>query len=125
MELAMAERRKSVRSRTYFRGVIAFNKRASTMDCQVRNFSPAGARVALANAVAIPDQFDLTISRKERSFRARMVWRGADEAGIAFLGECAETVPVPLDWAKRLRESEAEKAALRQRVAQLTEGGAI
>jgi hypothetical protein len=121
----MAERRKSVRWRTYLGGVIAFNKRASTMDCQVRNFSPAGARVALTNAAVIPDQFDLTIVRKECSFRARTVWRGANEAGVAFLSEYAQAVPVPLEWAKRLRECEAEKAALRQRVAQLTESGAI
>lgn len=121
----MAERRKSVRSRTYFGGVIAFNKRASTMNCQVRNFSSAGARVALASTTVIPDRFDLTIVRKERSFRARMVWRGADEAGVVFLSEYAETVSAPLDLAKRLRACEAEKAALRERVAQLTESGAI
>jgi hypothetical protein len=28
---------------------------------------------------------------------------------------------VPLEWAKRLRDCEAEKAALRKRIAQLTE----
>ena len=120
----MAERRKSVRSRTYLGGVIAFNKRASTMDCHVRNFSPAGARVAFTNAAVIPDQFDLTIGRHDRSFQAHMVWRGLNEAGVAFLSEYTQAVPVPLEWAKRLRECEAEKATLRQRIAQLTESSA-
>ncbi|MGB9397962.1 MAG: hypothetical protein WCB69_02060, partial [Pseudolabrys sp.] len=50
-----------------------------TMDCRVRDFSATGARVQLTN--------DLTIARKERSFRASMVWRSVNEAGVAFLGE--------------------------------------
>ena len=105
----MAERRKSVRSRTYLGGVIAFNKRRSTMNCYVRNISAAGARVALTNAAVIPDQFDLAIAQKERSYRARMVWRGAHEAGVAFLSEYTQDVPVPLDWVRRLRDCEPRK----------------
>jgi hypothetical protein len=120
----MIERRKRLRARTCLGGTIAFNRRKSTMDCQVRNFSPAGARVAFTNAATVPDQFDLTIARKERSFKARMVWRGANEAGVAFLGEFEQAVPIPLEWAKRLRECEAEKAALRRRIAQLTDSSA-
>ncbi|MGA7016342.1 MAG: PilZ domain-containing protein [Pseudolabrys sp.] len=59
----------------------------STMDCRVRDFSATGARVQLTNTAIVPDQFDLTIARKERSFRASMVWRSVNEAGVAFLGE--------------------------------------
>jgi PilZ domain len=124
MELAMIERRKNVRSRTYLGGTIAFNRRRSTMDCHVRNFSPAGAKIAFTNAAIIPDQFELSIGRTERSFRARIVWRGVNEGGIAFLSEYEQAVPVPLEWAKRLRDCEAEKAALRRRIAQLTDNGA-
>jgi hypothetical protein len=105
----MAERRKSDRARTFFGGMIAFNKRNSTMDCRVRDFSSTGARVHLTNTAVIPDQFDLTIARKERSFRARMVWRSVDEAGVTFLGEYNNEMPVSLDLARRLRQSEAEK----------------
>src|SRR5262249_24512673 len=101
-------RRKSVRARTYLGGVIAFNRRASTMNCHVRNLSPSGAKVAFTNAVDVPDQFDLTIGCKERSFRARMVWRGTNEAGIAFLEEYIATRVVPLEWAKRLRHPNIE-----------------
>ena len=57
------------------------------MDCRVRDFSATGARVHLTNTAIVPDQFDLTIARKERSFRASMVWRSVNEAGVAFLGE--------------------------------------
>ncbi|MGC2155435.1 MAG: PilZ domain-containing protein [Pseudolabrys sp.] len=83
----MCERGKSDRARTFLGGMIAFNKRNSTMDCRVRDFSATGARVQLTNTAIVPDQFDLTIARKERSFRASMVWRSGNEAGVAFLGE--------------------------------------
>ena len=121
----MVEKRKATRSRTLLGGVIAFNNRASTMDCQVRNFSAGGAKVIFTNTSVVPDQFDLQIARKERSFRARMVWRAPNEAGVAFLNEYNNDVPVPLELARQLRECEAEKAALRKRVAQLSEGNGI
>src|SRR4051794_10398275 len=86
----MQERRKTIRNRTYFGGVLAFNKRSSTMDCIVRNFSPEGARIAFKTAVTIPEEFDLEIRQKERAFRARLIWRRAQEAGVAFLGASAK-----------------------------------
>ena len=117
----MVEKRKTVRARTLLGGVIAFNNRASTMDCQVRNLSSVGAKVTFTNTAVVPDQFDLMIARKERSFRARMVWRASNEAGIAFVSEYNQQAPVPLDWARRLRDCEAEKTALQRRIAELTE----
>ncbi len=120
----MVERRKTVRSRTLLGGLIAFNRRKSSMDCEIRNFSPAGARLHFTNTAVIPDVFDLQIARKDRSYRARMAWRGVDEAGVEFLGEQVDAATVPLDWARRLRECESEKAALKKRVAQLSETSA-
>jgi PilZ domain-containing protein len=120
----MGERRKAARSRTLLGGVIAFNRRMSSMDCQVRNISLAGAKVTFTNTAVVSDQFDLTIAHKERSFRARMAWRSIDEAGVEFLGENENAVTVPLEWARRLQSSKVEKAALRRRVEQLSENGA-
>ena len=54
-----------------------------------------------------------------------MVWRAPNEAGVAFLNEYSKDVPVPLELARRLRECEAEKAALHKRIAQLSEGNDI
>jgi PilZ domain len=121
----MVEKRKATRARTLLGGVIAFNDRASTMDCQVRNLSIGGAKVTFSNTAVVPDQFDLKIARKERSFRARMIWRAPNEAGVAFLSEYNQDVPVPLEWAKRLRDREAENAALRKRIKQLSESGGV
>ncbi|MGC1956599.1 MAG: hypothetical protein WA683_02935 [Pseudolabrys sp.] len=47
-----------------------------------------------------------------------------NEAGVALLGEYNNEMPVPLELARRLRQSEADKAVLRNRIAQLTESGA-
>jgi len=55
--------------------------------------------------VAVPDEFDLIIQRKQTSYRARMIWRRADEAGVAFVAPAAAI--------------ETQKAALKQRVGAL------
>jgi len=116
----MQERRKSERSRTYFGGLVAFNRRRSTLDCLVRNFSCDGAKLAFSDMAVLPDRFDLMIERKERSFRARVAWQGSNEIGVVFMPEDVGAEPIPLEWAKRLRDCEAEKATLRRRVAQLS-----
>jgi hypothetical protein len=116
----MQERRKRARSRTFLGGVIAFNHRKSTMDCLVRNISDVGAKISFTNTATVPDEFDLTIKQKGRSLFARIVWRHADEAGVIFLNENVAGAPIPLDWARRLRDCEAAKAALTRRVAELS-----
>lgn len=118
----MQERRQEVRDRTFFGGVIAFNQRASTMGCLIRNLSAQGAMLALASTAVIPDKFDLTIDRKARSFRARTVWRHLDEAGVAFVEERAVAEPMPLEDVKRLRRDKAAKDALLRRVEELSTG---
>ena len=118
----MQERRQEVRERTFFGGTIAFNQRASSMGCLVRNLTSQGAMLALANSAAIPDKFDLNIDRKARSFRARTVWRRMDEAGVEFVEENVGAEPLPIETVRRLRREKAEKEALRRRVEELTTG---
>jgi PilZ domain len=118
----MQERRQEVRDRTFFGGEIAFNHRASSMACLVRNLSSQGAMLALANTATIPDKFDLNIERKARSFRARTVWRHMDEAGVEFVEEKPGAEPLPIETVRRLRREKAEKEELRRRVEELTTG---
>ena len=118
----MQERRQEVRDRTFFGGEIAFNQRASSMGCVVRNLTSQGAMLALGNSARIPDKFDLTIDRKARSFRARTIWRHMDEAGVAFVEEKAAAEPMPLEAVRRMRREKSEKEALRRRVEELTTG---
>ena len=117
----MHERRKAARSRTFFGGVIKFKQCKSAMNCAVRNYSPAGAKVTFTETDLIPDKFDLTIAKQDRSYRTRMVWRNINEAGVEFLSEQGEAVKIPLEWAKRLRQCEAENSRLRKRITRLTE----
>lgn len=116
----MQERRKNIRSRTFLGGVIAFNRQCSSMNCVVRNLSPEGAKIVFDNTLTVPDQFDLAISRQERTMRARMIWRRANEAGLVFLGSTDSEAPIPLEWARRLRQCQAEKTSLEQRLAELS-----
>ena len=115
----MGERRNSARNRTYLAGVIAFNGRASTMGCIVRNMSSGGARLNFCQGRALPDRFELTITRKDRSYQAQVAWRGADEVGVEFRNNDAA---VPLEWQRRMRKMGTENAGLRRRLATLSEG---
>ena len=58
----MDERRKVPRHRTLKAGHIAFN-RAGTIDCRVRNLSPAGACLEVASQIGIPDRLVLVVER--------------------------------------------------------------
>jgi hypothetical protein len=117
----MREKRKQARARVFLGGEIAFNKRRSTLDCCVRNISPAGAFIALDSTAVIPDEFDLSIRAQERSVRAQLIWRSADAVGVRF-AEIAGSTVVPLDYAIRLKACERENTRLRRRVADLSTG---
>ena len=116
----MQDRRKTARTRTYFGGQIEFNQRSSLMDCVVRNFSADGAKLVFTNTAAVPQEFSLSIPKQDQIFRARMVWRRANEAGVAFSTVQARPAPIPLDLVRRLRDCEAERTALQRRVEQLS-----
>jgi len=117
----MSERRKELRSRTLLGGVISFNKRRSTLECSVRNLSEKGARLEFTNTSLLPDTFDLTVVRKEATYRVNTVRRTQNAAGVQFVDARTSGV-VPLEWARKAKALEAQNEALRQRVAQLSEG---
>jgi PilZ domain len=115
----MLDRRKVHRGRCYLGGQVVFNNRFSTMDCLVRNFSEAGAKIVFTNPATIPGEFDLSI-RQRNSRRAHIVWRSETEAGVAFLPSRSSSV-VSIEAALKIRKLEAERDALVRRVAQLSE----
>ncbi len=114
----MLERRQTLRTRVIFRGHIAYNKCLSTIDCVVRNFSEDGAKIEFDNLALLPDEFDLLIAKDARSFRAKLAWRSGNQAGLTFR-PAIPMATVPLDWAQRLRRSEAEQRRLQIKMAQL------
>jgi hypothetical protein len=64
----MQDRRESVRDKVFLGGVAEINTRGSTMDCVVRNFSETGACVEFDSSARIPDEMNLTISQRGRSY---------------------------------------------------------
>lgn len=120
----MGERRKTVRFRNYLGGQIAFDNRCSGMECTIRNLSAGGARVTFSDAAVLPRDFNLAIRQKGLHARARVVWRSPTEMGLCFLAVSrhSDEKAGPSDLARRVRRLEAEKAALKQRVAQLSTG---
>jgi hypothetical protein len=115
----MRDRRKTTRTRTYLGAQIAFNQRSSVMDCLIRNFSSDGAKLLFSNSVTVPQEFDLSIPKQERTLRVRIIWRRADEVGVAICRAQSRPAPIPLDLVRRLKTCEAERATLERRVEQL------
>jgi len=116
----MGERRRIPRTRTFLGGLVAFNDRCSTMECLVRNMSRDGARLVFGGTVEIPAEFDIMIRKRGDGRRAHIVWRMEAEAGVSFAAPEERRV-VSIEAARRIRELEAEREALRKRVAQLSE----
>ena len=115
----MLERRQQPRQRVYYGGAVAFNARASTLDCVVRNFSPHGAKIEFENSAVLPDRIEFEIVRKGLSCAARLAWRDHNTAGLMFGEERERGSVVTLDWARKLRASERDNRRLKSRLDQL------
>lgn len=77
------ELRASPRQRTLKGGRIVVNDGFSTFQCTVRNLSESGARLKVASIVGIADSFQLVMD-DGRKFGCTVVWRTAEEIGVAF-----------------------------------------
>lgn len=82
----MEERRKIPRSRTYLTGRLAFNRKASTVDCVVRNLTEQGARIAFSRSNPTPADIEFCVPSRTAYRPARLVWRSETEAGLMFVG---------------------------------------
>jgi hypothetical protein len=113
----MLDRRQSVRDKVIYGGVAEINERGSTMDCVVRNISEQGACVEFDSTAKLPEQINLAIARKGRSFIARLIWRQANKVGLAFRMMTSDAPVSDLD--ERLRRSEIKKRQLQRRIKEL------
>ena len=50
----------------------------------VRNLSENGACVEVDSHERVPDEINLTIARKGRTYLAQVIWRQANRLGLAF-----------------------------------------
>lgn len=72
------------RKRVLKGGTIAFNNRASTLSCTVRDLSDTGARLRVAKGQAVPSQFDLVVEVDGLEVPCSVVWRKGEEVGVSF-----------------------------------------
>ena len=119
----MLDRRQSVRDRVILGSVASINERGSTMDCVVRNMSEGGLCVEFDQTAKLPDEMRVTITQKDCSFFARMMWRQAGRVGLAFRTMTAAGLPASADLDERLRRSEQKKRQLQRRIRELTGEG--
>ncbi len=82
--IGMEERRFDERRRTYQSATIIVPGKAP-VTCSVRNISKSGAKLALNNAKAVADEFDLQIAGERDVRRCGVVRRLDNELGIHFL----------------------------------------
>jgi hypothetical protein len=123
----LQEKRVYERVRAFLRAQIIFNNRMNTVDCIIKNYSAAGAKIALSDTLAVPAEFEVFIPAKQRTHRARLVWRDRESIGINFLEPVvkAPEAPAPAELAfegnaARLRELEVQNAELRVKIRMLS-----
>jgi uncharacterized protein YceH (UPF0502 family) len=117
----MIENRASPRLRSLLKGKLIYNNRLSTLDCVVRDISATGARLALAQHNVLPDQFELYVPLKERTYTVQVRWRAEEDIGVMFLEkqETAATASPSDDLLARIEHLEAEVTALHDILAKL------
>jgi hypothetical protein len=115
----MSDRRQSDRRKTYLGGTIVFNSNGSTINCLVRNLSANGAMIELDWFSHPPAKFYFETGK--RAYWANIAWRTARKVGLLFV-DGAGSAPelVPIEWARRLHRSKAERLQLLRQVRDLT-----
>ncbi len=80
----MDERRSSPRRRTFLGAHLKRPGGAAIGDCIVRDLSKTGARLYVAQPIALPGEIELEITKTGERFRAEVVWSTRDSYGVRF-----------------------------------------
>jgi PilZ domain len=102
----VTENRRSPRKRVLKGAIAVFNGRQSTYDCTVRDISESGCRLAVRDAMTIPETFELVIEVDGTNVPCLVVRRKASELGVMFTG------PVVQASSKRTQIVHAERPAI-------------
>lgn len=78
------DKRNAPRKRVLKGATIAFNDRASTISCSVKDISDTGARLRISKGVAVPSRFDLIIEVDGVEVPCTVAWRKGEEIGVTF-----------------------------------------
>jgi hypothetical protein len=120
-ETTMIERRSIVRHKSYMQGRVYFNRRQSSINCIIREFTNTGARLQFPQVAALPDTFEVYIASKDEYFHARAIWNKGSDVGVAWLPEGTLSLPPGNNWSAdhigdRLAKLEHEVAVLHKRL---------
>jgi len=80
----MDERRESQRHRTFLAGKVIFGANRFQIDCSVRDLSSGGARLSLADPLAVPSVFELHLPARGTVVGAEVRWRKGRQIGVMF-----------------------------------------
>ena len=107
----MMDRRREHSRRSLLGAKLSFNHRQSLFDCVIRNFSASGALLVFDDPTLLPTDFDIQVAQWIEAFRARLVWRRAEQVGVV-VNEFAP-VAVSVDDVRRARALRRENQQLR------------
>ena len=107
------ERRHERRQSAYLGGEVIYNRQRSGIDCLVRNIAPSGALIVFADRTPLPEELDLHIAQRGRTFHGRVIWRQLDRAGLAL--RPLANAEASLDSARRQLALKKQNRALRRR----------
>lgn len=86
------ERRRFARRKVLKGGRIVFNQGRSTIECQIRDLSAGGARLQVASAFGIPDEFTLAFDDGSASLLCVIRRKGPTILGVEFTSGVAPGV---------------------------------
>jgi hypothetical protein len=117
----MNEHRAIARQKSFMLGRVLFNRRQSSMDCLIRDFTKIGARLHFPETAALPDAFEIYVPSKDEYFQAHAIWHKGSDVGVAWAPE-RPPVTAPGGYQStdpigdRVARLEHEVAALRKRL---------
>ena len=78
------ERRRFLRKRTSTSSCIVYGIENLIVDCTIRDFGEAGARISVINSQSVPDSIMLLEPSSFMAFDATVKWRYGNLLGLAF-----------------------------------------
>jgi PilZ domain len=118
--LKPSDARVAVRERLFVTARISYANGAISSPCTVTQLSPTGARINVADALSLPEIFDISIPQRNFSCRARLVWREQSKAGIEFVVEAPAPEQTTADYQEKIRALEALNAKFKAQIAEMT-----
>jgi len=80
----MIERRRIARTRIFAPAIVIASREKLALDCMVRDITSLGARLEFPNAPVLPTDFRLTFDSGRTLRGCHLIWRIANEVGVAF-----------------------------------------